>query len=54
MGIYKKIKQESNQDFLKNPACFFRGDSYLQYVIYYYPGQYIPNFVLSAEPESPI
>jgi hypothetical protein len=38
---------KTNNDFLKNPACYFRGDNCLQYTIYYYPGQLIPNFIFN-------
>jgi hypothetical protein len=32
------------QDFFNNPACSFRNTGCLNQTVYYYPGQYIPNF----------
>lgn len=40
-------KYKHNQDFLKNPACFLRGNNCFKNTIYYYPGQYIMNVKLS-------
>ena len=39
----------TNANFLANPACYLRGDNCLQYTIYYYPGQLIPNFDFSFD-----
>lgn len=39
----------TDPEFLKNPACYLRGDNCLQYTIYYYPGQLIPNIELSYD-----
>ncbi len=35
------------QSFFNNPACYFRTNECLKHTVYYYPGQYIPNYELS-------
>lgn len=37
-------------EFFNNPACSFRNTGCLNQAVYYYPGQYIPNFSLGMMP----
>ena len=37
------------QEFFYNPACSFRNTGCLNQSVYYYPGQYIPNFSFGME-----
>ena len=39
------------QEFFNNPACSFRNTGCLDQTVYYYPGQYIPNFNLIIIPD---
>jgi len=51
--IYEMQNNQNSQEkdmFFANPACFFRNTGCLNNAVYYYPGQYIPNFHFSIIP----
>lgn len=41
-------KYRNNNNFLKNPACYFRESNCLKNTVYFYPGQLIPNYVFTT------
>ena len=48
LNIFKILHQFiDDPNFYRNPACYFRGNTCLKHTVYFYPGQYIPNYILS-------